>query len=277
MPDVKFLGGNPWPDVKWGEADKPAVIVDGALYSLGDLEERSIEGDLVYVVGSNEKNIGLICSRINPILIQFYEMRVSDLSATHSFTRLTDLSIRWNTKVTDLGPLTRHKKLDTLIIEDTPKVTSIAPLSKLKSLKHLEYSGGIWNKNSAETLAPISELRQLEHLVLNNIRVGDGNLRPLAKCRNIKELHICNRFKTEEFAYLAANMQDVECDMFQAYIKLGHSIGENDVMVVGSRKPFLNSVKDIEKLKKYEANFAKLVKKFSHNNALQSDAAEPRR
>lgn len=277
MTDIKFLGGNPWPDVNWGEADRPAIIVDGALYSLGELEERSIEGDLVYVVGSNEKNIGLICSRVNPILIQFYEMRVNDLSVIQKFTRLTHLSIRWNTKVTDLDPLTRHKNLEALIIEDTPKISSIAPLSKLKSLRHLEYSGGIWNKNSAETLSPISELRQLVYLALNNIRVGDGSLRPIAKCRNIKQLHICNRFKTEEFAYLAANMQGVECDMFQAYIKLEHSIGGDDVMVVGSRKPFLNSEKDKDRLKRYEANFSKLVKKFSLNKALQTGTAVPRR
>ncbi len=39
MLDIKFLTKNPWPDIKWGEADKPAVIVDGLLYSLKDLEK----------------------------------------------------------------------------------------------------------------------------------------------------------------------------------------------------------------------------------------------
>ncbi|MBT3059568.1 MAG: leucine-rich repeat domain-containing protein [Candidatus Thiodiazotropha sp. (ex Lucina pensylvanica)] len=263
MPDIKLLRGNPWPDVNWGETAKPAIIVDGALYSLKDLEDRFIEGDSAYIVGSNEKNIGHICSRINPRLIQFYEMRVSDLSVTQSFTRLTHLAIRWNTKVADLGPLERHKNLEVLIIEDTPKIASIAPLANLQSLRYLDYSGGIWNKNRAETLAPISKLRQLEYLALNNIRVDDGSLKPIVQCQKIKELHICNKFKTEEFAYLAANMPNVECNMFQAYIKLGQSIGGDDVMVVGSRKPFLSSAKDGERLKKYEANFSKLVKKFS--------------
>ena len=257
--------GNPWPDVNWGEGDKPAIIVDGALYSLKDLTNQPVNGDLVYVVGSNGKNIELICSRINPVLIHFYEMRVEDLSVIRGFTRLTHLAIRWNTKVKDLSPISSLSNLNTLIIEDTPKVSSIAPLAELKRLKYLDYSGGIWNKNSTETLEPISELQQLEYLALNNIKVGDGSLKPIAKCSSIKKLDICNRFKTEEFAYLAANMDEVECDMFQAYVKLGRDIGEHDVMVVGSRKPFLNSVKDAEKLKKYETNFSKLVNSYSLN------------
>jgi len=265
MPDIKYLMGNPWPYVKWAEMNKPAIIVDGELYSLNDLEKRSVEGDLAYVVGSNDKNIELICSRLSPVLIHFYEMRVSDLAALNSLKRLTHLAIRWNTKVKDLSPISTHKNLNTLIIEDTPKISSIAPLSKLDNLKYLDYSGGIWNKNTADSLEPISELQYLEFLVLNNIKVEDGSLKPIAECKKLKKLDICNKFKTEEFAFLAARMPSVECDMFKAYVELNQKLGEHDVMVVGSRKPFLNSTKDKAKLEKYKLSFSRLVDEHSLN------------
>jgi Leucine-rich repeat (LRR) protein len=262
MRELIYLKGNPWSDINWDEAEKPTIIVDGALLSLKALENKIIEGSYAYVVGANEKNIELICSRLNPILIRFYEMRVADLVVINGLKRLKHLAVKWNTKVMDITPVSELNNLHTLIIEDTPKIESIAPISKLRDLRYFEYSGGIWNKNSVESLQPIAQLQCLRSLTLHNVRVGDNSLKPIAECNNLEELKISNSFNTEEFAYLAANMPNTKCDMFQSYVKLDHSIGESDVMVVGSRKPFLNSQKDKAKLQKYEQNFAGLVEEY---------------
>ena len=38
-------------------------------------------------------------------------------------------------------------------------------------------------------------------------------------------------------------ISDTKCDKFKAYLYLPSPVGEKDVMVVGKRKPFLNSKK----------------------------------
>lgn len=265
MRNLNNLRNNPWPEIKSGKEDKPAIMVDGAIYSVNDLGGETLKGDIAYVIGSNAKTIEKICANLNPVSIQFYEMRVDDLSVLDSFDRLESLSIKWNTKVTDIEALSKHQGLKDLILDDTPKVCSLEPISKLKNLLHFEFGGGIWNNNSLDNLSPISELNALESLILNSIRVKDGSLRPIAKCQNLKYLEVCNRFKTEEYAYLAAHLPNTECDMFKAYVELHHSFGSDNIMVVGSRKPFLNPDKDKDRIKKYDDKFAALVNEYSLN------------
>jgi len=255
----KLLFGNPWPDLSWEGSEKPIIIVDGKIFSLKNLEQRTVTGENLY--GCNAKNIDLICTRVNTSLAHFYEMRVEDLSPLKNLQHLRHLAIRWNTKAKSIEPIGTMSGLNTLILEDTPKVASLDPLAALSELEHLEYSGGIWNSNRSNSLNALAALKKLKYLGLLNLKLSDNSLKPIAECKSIVELNICNKFKTEEFAFLAANMPNVECDKFQAYVKLSSPIGENDVMVVGSRKPFLNSVKDKDRLLKYETNFAKLVKK----------------
>lgn len=54
-----------------------------------------------------------------------------------------------------------------------------------------------------------------------------------------------------------------KCDYFHPYVNLGdHPIDGKDIMVIGKRKPFLNSTKDIEKLQRYEKQFKVFQKKY---------------
>ena len=75
MKDIRYLQHNPYENVKWGNEDRPVIIIDGTLYSLSDLKKQKIIGKRAYVVGSNNKNIALICSSITVELIHFYDMK----------------------------------------------------------------------------------------------------------------------------------------------------------------------------------------------------------
>ncbi|KON68784.1 hypothetical protein AKG34_08245 [Peribacillus butanolivorans] len=48
------------------------------------------------------------------------------------------------------------------------------------------------------------------------------------------------------------------------FLRLGSPIGEDDVMVVGKRKPFLNSKVDVKKLQKYEEQFKAYQEKYKN-------------
>ena len=153
--------------------------------------------------------------------------------------------------------------LRTLSLEDTPKVRDLDPIGRLSGLRAFQYSGGIWNKNVANSLAPIGRLAHLEELRLNNLKVLDGGLRPLAACSALRRLDVSNQFETADYAYLSVALPAVECDMFAPYVPLGGELGDNDMMVVGSGKPFLHSRRDAERLRRYEEAFRALQGRFA--------------
>lgn len=165
-------------------------------------------------------------------------------------------------KVTDLEPLRYLDRLELLSLEDIPKVRSIEPVAHLSRLVALDFSGGMWNKNRAETLEPIGRLPVLEELYLTNLRVDSGGLRPLARCRALRRLRLSNQFPTEDYAYLAAKLPVVECEMFAPCLPMGYKIGDKDVMVVGKRKPFLNATADAERMARYARDFERMKAAF---------------
>jgi len=138
----------------------------------------------------------------------------------------------------------------------------MSPLSALQELRAFEFSGApsLSNINTARSLEPLAALNRLEELRLTNLKVEEDGLRPVAKCRGLKRLSVANTFDTEDYAYLAARMPNTVCRHFNATVRVqGDAIKRgSDTMVVGRRKPFLNSREDAGRIAMYEAAFAKL-------------------
>lgn len=64
---------------------------------------------------------------------------------------------------------------------------------------------------------------------------------------------------------LSVTLPKTKCDCFKPYIFLSSPIEDKDVMVVGKRKPFLNSKVDVKKLQKYEEQFKAYQQKHKNN------------
>lgn len=260
---ITMLIRTTWPDVKWNAKDKPIAVIDGEAHRVADINAR-LEGAAAYVVGINEKLFPRFCEHVRVDSVHFYEMRVEDLGPLVQLQGLSHLAIRWNTKAKDISFLEGMASLRALILEDTPKIKNLSPLASLPNLSALMFSGGIWNKNRAETLAPIGSLGELRELVLANLQVRSGGLRPIGNCRGLKSLKVSNQFPTEDYAYLSVVLPDTHCELFAPFVSRGSGrIGDKDIMVVGKRKPFLNSTDDADRLAKYEAAFRDLQSKFA--------------
>ena len=240
--------------------ERPIAVVDGVVHSVKDLREP-ITGEGAWVGGVNHKTFPHLCRFLRVEHLVFYEMRVPDLEPLLQLPDLRELKIEWNTKVTDIAPLAELRGLRVLELMDVPKVRDLSPVSELRDLVAFSFAGGIWNKNRAATLEPLAALPRLEELVLNSLKVESDGLRPLARCRALKRLELSNQFETADYAYLSVHLPDTECTMFAPWVDVGKS-DLGDVMVVGKRKPFLNSETDGARIKKYERAFAKLQDKF---------------
>jgi hypothetical protein len=251
-----------FPKTDWSGEDKPVAIVDGQVIPVSR-DVGPLRGSVAWVVGVDDRTFPALCARLQAASLAFYEMRVSDLGPLAGLDGIRELGITWNTKVVDLEPLRSLRDLELLVLQDIPKVRSIDAIGELEHLVALDFSGGIWNRNRAQSLEPIGRLGSLQELVLTNLAVASDGLRPLARCRSLRRLSLSNQFATEDYAYLAARLPQVECEMFAPFVPLGQAIGGNDVMVVGKRKPFLNASKDADRLARYVRDFERLQSGFA--------------
>jgi hypothetical protein len=241
--------------------DGPVLIADGVAMPFEDLH-REIRADRVRVIGLRPAHMDRLATLVRTRALALYGMQVDDLSPLRRIEGLEWLLITWNTKVTSLQPLRGMPGLTRLSISDTPKVRDLEPIASLTNLVALNYSGGIWNKNTAATLEPITRLRNLEELVLTNLKVLDGGLRPLADLPRLRALELSNQFETEDYAYLSVALPNTTCRHFAPYVRLNTKGISADTMIVGRRKPFLDSTKDAARIAKYVAAFERLQQAF---------------
>jgi hypothetical protein len=248
--------------VEWGEADRPVLIADGRVLHVRDLD-AVVRADAAYVVGLKQGDFDHLTRYLRADVLRFYDMQVPDLSSITRIGQLTTLMIEWNTKATSLEAVGNLSDLEVLSIINTPKMQDLGPIATLTRLHALEYSGGIWSKNVANSLESLGELPELEGLRLTNLRVLDGGLGPLARCRALRRLDVSNQFATADYAYLSVALAQTQCDMFAPYVLLDSPIGDKDVMVVGSGKPFLHSKKDADRLQRYVDEFRRQQERFA--------------
>ena len=249
----------------WGQLKKPVLVLDGKSHAWKP--DVAYKADKALIVGTNDKNFRSVCQSLTVKTVYFYEMRVTDVSALKEISEVRKIAIDWNTTLSDLRPFSSLPNLVALALVNTPKANDLSFVAALKNLRAFEFSGSrtLSSKNKAITLEPIGALTQLEELRLQGLDVQSGGLRPLAKCPQLKRLVVSNTFATEDFAYLAAMLPNTECRYFRATVPVdGGAIGDGiDTMVVGKRKPFLNSKTDSQRLRQYHDKFAELVARFS--------------
>ena len=69
-------------------------------------------------------------------------------------------------------------------------------------------------------------------------------------------------FQPKNMQDLSVKLPKTECKHFQPFIYLLSPIYVEDVMVVGKRKPFLNSKVDVKRLQRYEEQFKAFQRNF---------------
>lgn len=216
----------------------------------------------IYTV--NQKEFNTILNLVNPKMLYIYEMRVEDLSVIASLTNVEILALEWNTKANNLWNLSNNTSLKFLSIKHFPKLNDISPLQNSKSLELLDLSGGNWNSLKLNRLQPLKYLNNLKYLGLSNIKVQDESLKPISELKGLQELEVANQFPTEEYAMLSVALPNTKCDYFKPYIYLHSPIDGKDIMVIGKRKPFLNSKVDVKRLQKYEEQFKEFQRKYKN-------------
>lgn len=255
------------PEVGWKGKKPPIAIIDDKVHSVSDIKSR-VHGKSAYIVGVNQKSFASLCDHIDVETLHFYQMRVEDISPISKLRRLKQLAIVWNTKLTNLHPICSFAPLEVLVLQDIPKLRDLSALETQIHLQALELAGNLGSlspKAKFDTLEPVGRLTNLNELCLKNISVFEDGLRPVANCKQLRNLSVPNTFETENYAYLAAKLPNTSCTHFSAYITVKRVDEDGNTrpcaMVIGKRKPFLDPIQDKERLNNYIENFERLYQK----------------
>lgn len=243
-----------------------------------DIKEISIYGDVkniesmknlyslrkVYIVTVTQEQFNkIIPFLINITDLKIYDIKCTDLSALGSLHALEKLDLDWNTKIEKLWDMSELTSLSSLSISDFSKLNDISNISKMPWLEDLSLTGGMWNKLSLKSIKPLSNLKELKSLDLANVEIKDSkSILPLSNLIQLEKLNIPSRFPTEEIARLSVKLPNTVCDFFAPFIKVDDFGDGKDTLIIGKGKPRLNSKKDSERIKKYEAEFQSFQNKY---------------
>ncbi|MEM6684307.1 MAG: leucine-rich repeat domain-containing protein [Bacteroidota bacterium] len=241
-----------------------AIAINDKTINLSCLPEFQFEK--VWLICLNQKTFENVISQISPVYVSIYGCKVKDLSSLETLTKVETIIKDWNTKAVDFWDFRKNLKLQTLYIANMTKVTSLEKLSWATSLKKLKITGGFNFTWKFTSLKPLETLTKLTWLTLANVNVVDKSLQPLSNLINLKTLELTNQFPTAEFAKLSTQLKNTMCDKFHPYTEV-EFLGvdgklQYDVMITGSRKPFLNSQRDAEKIATYVQKFNTMVATF---------------
>jgi hypothetical protein len=135
----------------------------------------------------------------------------------------------------------------------------------------------VWSKSVFESLGPLAALAGLRSLTFNAKRIDDGRVEPIGELTQLQALTFPpNMFTTRQVAWLRARLPaSLESTSlapivpFERPFELGGKT--RDVLLVGKRKPYLNSVTDEARIRKHVEGFFQMVDDFRRAPTLGPD------
>ena len=209
--------------------------------------------------------------------IEFWKCpRIEDVTPLEDLSGLRMVSFYWNQRSTRLWNLSRTPHLTALRVEDFIHLHRLDDLVDGHGLKELILGDAVWSKTTFETLEPLASLKGLLSLSLLPKRIDDGRIQPLGSLTNLENLRIpFNLFTTEQIAWLRARLPEtVESEALNALLLTTPFEGDDkqrDVLLIGKRKPWLNSEQDAAKIQKHVSRFRQLVADFRSDPRLEPD------
>jgi hypothetical protein len=265
-----------------------AVLVvpaaSGRKFSMSDLEviDRQPAATALRVSGVDQSTFEAIVDRYGQQFkgLHFWKCpRIEDFGPLETLPGLTHVSIYWNQRASKLWDLSQTPKLRGLEFEDFTRLVGLDDLRKAVALDELSFGDKVWVKEvvpSLEALRGVPSLRSLSFAVR---KIEDGRIQPLAALSHLEMLECpTNLFTTEQLAWLRSRLPDnakgrVLAPVQQLRTPLPGQGPSRDVLVMGKRKPFLNSQVDAARVQRYVDDYWKLVARFRADPSLDPSTA----
>jgi len=207
--------------------------------------------------------------------IEFWKCpRIADLSPLEDLPDLQLVAFFWNQRATRLWNMSRNPRLTGLCFEDFTRLHDLRDLRSGASIQELQFGDAVWSKSVFESLQPLAALSRLRSLNFNAKRIDDGRIEPLGELTRLEALGFPPRqFTIRQIAWLRARLPaSLESASLAPIVPLGQPFElegkSRDVLLVGKRKPFLNSVTDEVRIRKHVDEFQQMVDDFRRDPTL---------
>lgn len=196
-------------------------------------------------------------------LIFFKNKMVEDLSILSNFPNIEFIYFSNNQRIEKLWNMKNNINLKGICFENFTRLHSLEGIQTAPNLQHLSFGNSVW---ATSTLDNIEVLRKskLQSFRFDGKKIENIDIKIFREMPCLKYLDFpTNMFSTEEIAELVAYAPNLTgyslrpCVIFE---KRDDDI--KDVLIVGKRKPFLDSEKDKEKIERYIKQFNDLVEKY---------------
>jgi len=252
--------------------------IGGGRLAVRDLDaiSRQPEATVLRVSGLDQATFETLVEQHGPqfTAIQFWKCpRVQDFSPLESLPDLALVSIYWNQRTSKLWNLAKTPNLRGLEFEDFSRLRDLEDLRNAVAIEELSFGDKVWVKASVASLEPVGAVKAIRRLSFALRKVDDGRIQPLAHLTKLERLDCpSNLFTTEQLAWLRAHLSDTVESRVLAPVQQFDK-PDRDVLVMGKRKPFLNSQADARKLQRYVDDYWKMVARFREDPSLQPASA----
>lgn len=200
--------------------------------------------------------------------------RIADLSPLEDLPDLRLVQIFWNQRATRLWDLSRNPGLTGLSFEDFSRLHDLNDVHQAASLEELVFGNKMWVRSEFASLEPLAALGRLRSLEFNAKRIEDGRVEPLGELTQLERLIFpFNQFTTRQVAWLRARIPaSLESQSLDPMVTVKRSsAGDKDVLLIGKRKPFLDSVTHAARIAKHVDEFWRMVEDFQRDPTLKPD------
>lgn len=200
--------------------------------------------------------------------------RVFDLTPLESARDIKCIKIRWNQNPTGkLWDLSAHPHLDSLSITEFSRPVDYSPLKLTRCLKKLYVGDDLWVKAKLPSIDDLLPLPYLEVLCLGFSVILDKRIAPMIQFPQLKTLNCSsNLFTREQCAWLRARFgPQFDSWLVKPFHILDNKIEDKDVLIMGKRGKFYNSVADEEKIDRAVKEFEDLVAHYESDPSLLPD------
>jgi len=195
--------------------------------------------------------------------------KIADLTPLESLPNLTHVAFFWNQRTERLWDFAKTPRLQGLQFDDFTRLHDLSELGAASGLEELRFGNMIWRTATFASLDPLRHLVGLRSLSFEAKRIDDGRVQPLGELLSLESLSFpSNQFTTEEVAWLRARLPDtLRSRSLEPIRTLDRPIPSSkgapkDTLVVGKRKPCLNSIEDAHRITGYVEAFWRMVEEF---------------
>jgi hypothetical protein len=173
--------------------------------------------------------------------------------------------------------MSRSPRLAGLRFEDFTRLHDLRDLQTSASLEELQFGDAVWSKSVFESLEPLATLSGLRSLNFNAKRIDDERIEPLGELKRLEVLSFPPRqFTTRQVAWLRARLPaSLESASLAPHVQLERPLElggkARHVLLVGKRKPFLDSVTDAARIRKHVDGFVEMVDDFRRDPTVKPD------